>query len=124
MELISVKRIWDQGEHNAFTDLVLFQGALFCVFREGSAHVSPDGALRILRSLDAGGTWQRVSLLTSTQADLRDGKLIEFRGELLLLGGGLSTINQGYSPIFGAQRMACIGLKHRRSLIKAIGYGV
>ncbi|WP_133178959.1 exo-alpha-sialidase [Shewanella decolorationis] len=88
MELISVKRIWDQGEHNAFTDLVLFQGALFCVFREGSAHVSPDGALRVLRSQDAGGTWQSVSLLTSTQADLRDGKLIEFRGELLLLGGG------------------------------------
>ncbi|MFB2662615.1 exo-alpha-sialidase [Shewanella mangrovisoli] len=88
MELISVKRIWDQGEHNAFTDLVLFQGALFCVFREGSAHVSPDGALRILRSQDAGGTWQSVLLLTSSQADLRDGKLIEFRGELLLLGGG------------------------------------
>ena len=95
MELISVKRIWDQGEHNAFTDLVLFQDALFCVFREGSAHVSPDGALRILRSLDAGGTWQRVSLLTSTQADLRDGKLIEFRGELLLLGGGAQHDKSG-----------------------------
>lgn len=88
MELISVKRIWDQGEHNAFTDLIAFQKALFCVFREGSAHVSPDGALRILRSVDAGDTWQSVALLSSTQADLRDGKLVEFQGELLLLGGG------------------------------------
>jgi len=87
MELISVKRIWAQGEHNAFTDLVLYQGALFCVFREGSAHVSPDGALRILCSHDAGENWQSVALLTSAHADLRDGKLIEFRGELLLLGG-------------------------------------
>lgn len=88
MELISVKRIWELGEHNAFTDLLLYQGALFCVFREGSAHISPDGALRILRSVDSGDTWQSVALIRSTQADLRDGKLIEFQGKLLLLGGG------------------------------------
>ncbi|MFB2673408.1 exo-alpha-sialidase [Shewanella xiamenensis] len=95
MELISVKRIWAQGEHNAFTDLVLYQGALFCVFREGSAHVSPDGALRILCSYDAGENWQSVALLTSAHADLRDGKLIEFRGELLLLGGGTQHDKSG-----------------------------
>ena len=63
MKLISVKRIWEQGAHNAFTDLIRFQGALFCVFREGTAHVSPDGALRILRSADLGETWQSVALI-------------------------------------------------------------
>jgi len=88
MKLISVKRIWEQGAHNAFTDLIRFQGALFCVFREGTAHVSPDGALRILRSADLGDTWQSVALICSDEADLRDGKLIEYQGELLLLGGG------------------------------------
>ena len=31
--------IWRRGDHNAFTDLVLFRGALFCVFREAYAHV-------------------------------------------------------------------------------------
>ena len=88
MKLISVKRIWEHAAHNAFTDLITFQGALFCVFREGTAHVSPDGALRILRSADLGDTWQSVALIRSDEADLRDGKLIEYQGELLLLGGG------------------------------------
>ncbi|MDR9767997.1 exo-alpha-sialidase [Shewanella baltica] len=88
MKLISVRRIWEQAAHNAFTDLIAFQEALFCVFREGTAHVSPDGALRILRSVDGGETWQSVALIRSDEADLRDGKLIEYQGELLLLGGG------------------------------------
>lgn len=50
--------------------------------------MSPDGALRILRSADLGDTWQSVALIRSDEADLRDGKLIEYQGELLLLGGG------------------------------------
>ncbi len=88
MQLIGVKRIWDSGAHNAFTDLVSFKGALFCVFREGSAHVSHDGSLRIIKSLDKGQSWHSVALIASNCADLRDGKLLEFKGELLLLGGG------------------------------------
>jgi len=36
-----------------------------------------------------------VALLTSAHADLRDGKLIEFRGELLLLGGGTQHDKSG-----------------------------
>jgi hypothetical protein len=31
---------------------VRFRGEWFCVFREGKAHVSPDGALRIITSKD------------------------------------------------------------------------
>ena len=41
MKLISVKRIWEHAAHNAFTDLITFQGALFCVFREGTALKNP-----------------------------------------------------------------------------------
>ena len=46
VKLIEVRKIWDKAPHNAFTDLVRFQDRWFCVFREGKAHVSPDGALR------------------------------------------------------------------------------
>ncbi|MCZ4336964.1 sialidase family protein [Shewanella colwelliana] len=87
MEIISVTKIWDQGEHNAFTDLTAFNGALYCVFREGSAHVSPDGALRILKSCDDGETWHSSALITSAEADLRDGKLVVFQQQLYLFGG-------------------------------------
>ena len=34
-ELVEVRKIWDRGAHNAFTDLVRFKDAWFCVFREG-----------------------------------------------------------------------------------------
>ena len=81
--------IWRHGDHNAFTDLVLFRGALFCVFREAYAHVSPDGALRILRSNNGGQDWHSVACIRSDHADLRDGKLIQMPdGRLQLLGAG------------------------------------
>jgi hypothetical protein len=73
-ELVECRRIWDQAPHNAFTDLVHFRGGWYCTFREGQAHVSPDGAVRVITSVD-GNTWVSAALLTSTQADLRDPKI-------------------------------------------------
>lgn len=85
-ELVSVRKIWDQSPHNAFTDLVRYKNEWFCVFREGKAHVSPDGALRVLRSRD-GEAWTSAALITSTNGDLRDAKItITPKGELMLSG--------------------------------------
>ena len=72
-ELVEVTRIWGQGPHNAFTDLIRYKGRWYCGFREAKAHVSPDGALRILSSSD-GRVWESAALLSST-SDLRDPKL-------------------------------------------------
>ncbi len=84
-----VKCIWQTGVHNAFTDLIDWQDALWCVFREGSAHVSPDGAFRILRSDDRGQHWQSVTVLTHATADLRDAKFAVLPdGRLMLYGAG------------------------------------
>ncbi len=86
-EIVSVKRVWDQAPYNAFTDLVRFQGRWFMTFREGKAHVSPDGALRVLSSTD-GETWESTALITSPDGDLRDPKLsITPDGRLMLAGG-------------------------------------
>jgi hypothetical protein len=88
LQLIQLQCIWQQAPHNAFTDLISFNDALWCVFREGSAHVSPDGAFRVLRSTD-GVDWQSVALLHDPQADLRDAKFsLSPDGRLLLLGAG------------------------------------
>lgn len=85
-ELISVRKIWDQAPHNAFTDLIRSKGEWFCVFREGKGHVSPDGKLRIIRSSD-GDTWTSAALITSNQGDLRDAKItLTPDGELMLSG--------------------------------------
>jgi hypothetical protein len=84
--LIEVRRIWDAAPHNAFTDLVRFQDRWFCVFREGAAHVSPDGALRVITSVD-GQEWTSAALITAPDADLRDAKItVTPEGKLMLSG--------------------------------------
>ena len=86
--LVEVHRIWDRAPHNAFTDLIRFKNHWLCVFREGMAHVSPDGALRVIIS-DDGITWTSAALLTSTNADLRDAKItLTPDGRLMLSGAG------------------------------------
>jgi hypothetical protein len=91
-EIVDVRKIWDRAPHNAFTDLVRYKGQWFCVFREGAAHVSPDGALRVLTSPD-GEAWVSAARLTSDTGDLRDAKItVTPKGELRL--SGASALHQ------------------------------
>ncbi len=86
LKLVSVQKIWDQAPHNAFTDLIRFQDRWFCVFREGTSHVSPDGALRVITSAD-GDKWESAALISSPASDLRDAKItVTPGGELMLCG--------------------------------------
>jgi hypothetical protein len=88
-KLVEVRRIWDQAPHNAFTDLIRFEGRWICVFREGRAHVSPNGALRVITSRD-GRNWKSTALVTSPKYDLRDAKItLTPKGELMLNGAGM-----------------------------------
>lgn len=85
-ELVEVTRIWDKAPHNAFTDLVRFQGKWYCVFREGRGHVSPDGALRVITS-DDGEAWESAALIASDDSDLRDAKITVTPDDRLMLSG-------------------------------------
>jgi hypothetical protein len=72
---IEVTKIWDQGPHNAFTDLIRFNNTFYCTFREGTTHVKGwDGKARVLKSTD-GKTWNSVALLKMDGKDVRDPKL-------------------------------------------------
>lgn len=86
---MQVTKIWDQAPHNAFTDLIRFDDAWFCVFREGEGHVSPDGALRVIRSTD-GDHWESAALIESTDSDLRDAKITITPDHRLMLSGAAS----------------------------------
>jgi hypothetical protein len=87
-ELVSVQKIWDQGKHNAFTDLIRFKGKWFCTFREAEAHVRGNGNIRMLSSSD-GKRWKSVALLSEPGIDLRDPKLsVTPDNRLMLVLGG------------------------------------
>jgi hypothetical protein len=83
---VQVRKIWDQAPHNAFTDLIRWKGRWYCVFREGQAHVSPDGALRVLVSRD-GESWTSAARITYPDADLRDAKITLTPDKRLMLTG-------------------------------------
>jgi hypothetical protein len=84
--LVEARRIWDKAPHNAFTDLVRFKNRWYCVFREGKGHVSLDGALRVIMSVD-GDVWESAALITSEDSDLRDAKIaVTPEGQLMLSG--------------------------------------
>jgi hypothetical protein len=87
MKLLSVRKIWDQGKHNAFTDLFEFEDRVYCVFREGAAHVSPDGKIRILVSGDLE-TWKSAAVLEMKGMDLRDAKVSQMPDKRLMILGG------------------------------------
>ena len=93
-----VWKIWDQAEHNAFTDIIKYEGKYYCTFREGGGHVpwpsGIDGKIRILVSKD-GEKWKSAGLLEKYDFDLRDSKLsIDQKGRLMVLMGGSNYNNE------------------------------
>jgi len=100
-ELVSVRKIWDQGGHSAFTDLIRFQNKWFCCFREGEAHVGGDGKVRLLESPD-GENWKPAALLAEAGIDLRDPKLsLTPDGRLMVVAGG--SVYGGTKRLQGGQ---------------------
>ncbi|MEO1981338.1 MAG: sialidase family protein, partial [Fuerstiella sp.] len=90
-QLLEVRRIWDKAPHNAFTDLLRHDGRWYCVFREGSKHVSPDGSLRVITS-DDGNDWESLALISHPVDDLRDAKLsVTPDGRFMLNGAGMQA---------------------------------
>ena len=89
---VQVVKIWDKAPHNAFTDLIRFEGRFYCTFREGTGHVpgetGEDGKIRVLVSAD-GKKWESLALLAKEGYDLRDPKLSCTPDQkLMLLYGG------------------------------------
>jgi hypothetical protein len=86
MRLLEVEKIWDHGDHNAFTDLIHYKGQFYCTFREGEDHYeNGKGIIRILQSEDAN-KWQSVGQIRIDGIDLRDPYFFLDKNEKLALG--------------------------------------
>lgn len=92
-ELVTAKRIWDAGKHNAFTDLIRWRDRFWCTFREAEGHVGGEGEIRVLVSAD-GDTWESAALVAETGIDLRDPKFsVTPDDRLMIVAGG--SVYQG-----------------------------
>lgn len=92
-ETTQIKKIWDRGEHNAFTDITFSKNNLYIVFREGDGHIpnkdnTGNGKIRILTSVD-GEFWESAALIELNGVDLRDPKItVTPKKRLMVLMGG------------------------------------
>lgn len=83
------RRVFHNGEHNAFTDLCRFRDQLYLTFRScPDGHmVHPTASVIILRSKDDGATWDQVHRFSVKDRDTRDPHFLVFRDRLFVHTG-------------------------------------
>ena len=95
------RRIHDAAPHAAFSDLVRWHDAWWCVFREADGHVGGDGKVRVLTSPD-GETWESAAVVAEEGIDLRDPKVsVTPDDRLMLVAGG--SVYRGGTRLLGRQ---------------------
>jgi hypothetical protein len=84
----SVRRAFHNGEHNAFTDLIRFNGRFYLTFRScPDGHmVHPTSSIIVLSSED-GLEWERVHRFSVPKRDVRDPHFLAFNGRLFVYTG-------------------------------------
>ena len=80
------KKVFSDGYHNAFTDLIKWRNKYYLCFRHGTRHFirdKPDGEIYVLESEDID-TWNLVKVLKVEGWDNRDPKFFIYNDKLYL----------------------------------------
>ncbi len=85
----NIRRVFHNGEHNAFTDLCRFGDQLYLTFRScPDGHmVHPTASTIIMRSKDNGSTWEQVHRFAVKDRDTRDPHFLIFHERLFVYTG-------------------------------------
>lgn len=88
VEVANVRRVFDNGEHNAFTDLVRFRERYYLTFRScPDGHmVHPTSSILVLASDDLK-SWEKVHQFRVRHRDTRDPHFLVFRDRLFVYTG-------------------------------------
>src|SRR5690606_38922163 len=88
VEVVSIRRVFHNGEHNAFTDMCRFRGQIYLTFRScPDGHmVHPTASIIVLRSAD-GNQWQPVHQFRVPLRDTRDPHFLVFKDRLFVYTG-------------------------------------
>jgi hypothetical protein len=88
VKVVSVRRVFHNGEHNAFTDLCRFRGQLWLTFRScPDGHVvHPTASVMVLRSAD-GMKWEQAHRFRVERRDTRDPHFLVFQDKLFVYTG-------------------------------------
>lgn len=112
MKVENIRRVFHNGEHNAFTDMIKWQDKFWLTFRS-----CPDGHMVfptsriIIMSSDDGKEWQQNYEFSVPRRDTRDPHFLVFKGKLFVFAG---TWFSGDSEL----------PREQYDLNKHLGYGV
>ncbi|MCB1232972.1 MAG: hypothetical protein KDN19_22195 [Verrucomicrobiae bacterium] len=84
----NVRRVYDNGEHNAFTDLIRWRGRFWLTFRScpDGHSVNSSSSIRVLASDDAQ-SWDEVHRFSVARRDTRDPHFLAFGDRLFIYTG-------------------------------------
>jgi len=88
VDVRNVRKVFDDGHHNAFTDLTLFKGVFYLSFRSclDGHGVSPNASVIILASRDTH-KWKQVHTFSVPNRDTRDPHFLVFKDRLFVYTG-------------------------------------
>ncbi|MFC1635722.1 hypothetical protein ACFL5Z_12850 [Planctomycetota bacterium] len=88
VRLSNVRRVFHNGEHNAFTDLIRFKDKFYLTFRScPDGHmVHPTSSIFILSSTDAI-QWEQMHCFSVAKRDTRDPHFLAFKDKLFVYTG-------------------------------------
>jgi hypothetical protein len=88
VRVTSVRRVFHNGEHNAFTDLCRYRGRYYLTFRScPDGHgVHPTSSIMVLAS-DDGQAWEPAYRFRVPNRDTRDPHFLVFRDKLFIYTG-------------------------------------
>lgn len=84
-----VRRIYEDGWHNAFTDFQFFRDRYYICFRNGLSHVSPEGKAVVISSDDLVD-WRRTGVPVNTTGDDRDPHMVAAEDRLYVYAGNVT----------------------------------
>lgn len=88
VKVSNIRRVFHNGEHNAFTDMVKFRGLYYLTFRScPDGHmVHPTASIIVLTSKDTK-KWRQVHRFSVPKRDPRDPHFLVFRNRLFIYTG-------------------------------------
>ena len=84
----SVRKIYNDGNHNAFTDMCVFRGTMYLAFRScPQGHMMfPTSRIVIMSSRD-GKQWKKIHTFSVPLRDVRDPHFLVFKNTLFVYAG-------------------------------------
>ncbi|MCA9194407.1 MAG: prolyl oligopeptidase family serine peptidase [Planctomycetales bacterium] len=88
VRITNIRRVFHNGQHNAFTDLIQYQGRFYLAFRScPDGHmVHPTSSIIVLASNDLRA-WEKIHQFSVPLRDVRDPHFLEFQGRLFVYTG-------------------------------------